>query len=160
MEMEFDVKIIKKDLYDYQLYHTYTSVPGLFGTIVGCLFLIAFFRTMTVLYLIVGIFLLLYLPWILNIRAGQQAASPLFQEPLHYHFTDEGVEVSQGEQQQQITWDIFTKAVSTRKSIILYTTKVNAFIFPRRDLGEKTNDFIEMVSTHMPPAKVKIRGAI
>ena len=50
------------------------------------------------------------------------------------------------------------KAVSTQQSLIVYTSKVNASIFPKKDLGQRTAAVIEMISTHMPPAKVKIRG--
>ena len=50
------------------------------------------------------------------------------------------------------------KAVSTVNSIIVYTTKTNACIFPKKDLGEQKDKVIEMISTHMPPKKVKIRG--
>ena len=49
------------------------------------------------------------------------------------------------------------KAISTSKSIIVYTSKVSATIFPRKQLGEDVVKVIEMVSTHMPPKKVKIR---
>ena len=58
MEMEFDVRITKKDLYDYQLHHAYTSPSGLFGTIVGCLFIVGFLNTGTALYLIIGAFVI------------------------------------------------------------------------------------------------------
>ena len=59
MEMEFDIQITKKDLYDYQLHHAYTSPSGLFGTIVGCLFIVGFFNTGTPLYLVIGAFVIL-----------------------------------------------------------------------------------------------------
>ena len=83
--------------------------------------------------------------------------SPAFKQPLHYKMTDEGIEVSQGEDVQQLNWDSMHKAVSTSKSIILYTSRVSASIFPRKDLGDTTPKVIEMISTHMPPKKVKIR---
>ena len=54
-------------------------------------------------------------------------------------------------------WDAMYKAVSTKNSIILYTTRVNACIFPRKQLGGHTTDVIKMIATHMPPKKVKIR---
>ena len=41
---------------------------------------------------------------------------------------------------------------------ILYTSRVNASIFPKKDLGEKSSAVIQMISTHMPPRKVKIRS--
>ena len=70
---------------------------------------------------------------------------------------DEGLEVSQGEETQSQKWEDIHKAISTTKSIIVYTTAVNASIFPRRELGDKEQGVIKMISTHMPPKKVKIR---
>ena len=50
------------------------------------------------------------------------------------------------------------KAVSTLHSIVVYTTPVNACIFPKKDLGDNKYKVIEIISAHMPPKKVKIRG--
>lgn len=160
MELEFDVQILKKDIYDYQLHHIYTSPSGLFGTIVGFFMIAAAFQTRTVILGIMGVFIIGYFPWILNIKSAAQAASPAFKDPIHYKMDDEGIEISKGEESQKIEWNVITKAISTRKSIVLYTSRVNAFIFPRRVLGEKTSYLIEMISTHVGPEKVKIRGAI
>ena len=55
-------------------------------------------------------------------------------------------------------WGNMYKAVSTPKSIILYTTRVNAFIFPRKDLGTDIPKLMEIISVNMDPKKVKIRG--
>ena len=80
-----------------------------------------------------------------------------FQKPLHYVLDDTGVTISQGEESVQYLWEEMVKAVSTGRSIILYTSPVNATLFPRRELGDKTAAVIEMISTHMPANKVKIR---
>lgn len=159
MELEFDVKINAGILYDYLLHHTYTSFSGLLGTVVGVLALVMYYAERNILYLIAGVVILLYLPWTLYLKSKQQMVnSKVFKEPLHYKMTDEGMEVSQGEAKEMQEWDKMYKAVSTRKSIILYTSPVNASVFPRKDLGDKTSVLIQMISTHMPPAKVKIRG--
>ena len=68
-----------------------------------------------------------------------------------------GITVSQGELSEGQSWENMVKAVSTPRSIIVYTSRVNATIFPKREMGDKTPYVIEMISTHMPPAKVKIR---
>lgn len=159
MELEFDVKITSGALYDYMLYHTYTSLSGIMGTMVGAFILIAFFNTGYTLYLIAGVVLLLHLPCSLYLKAKAQALNtPAFKNPLHYRLTEEGIEVSQGEEAQMQVWEDLYKAVSTRSSIIVYTSKVSASIFPRKDLKELTPAVIEKISTHMPPDKVKIRG--
>ena len=137
MEVEFDVKIDSGILYDYMLHHTYTSFAGVVGTTVGALILVAFGMTGHVIYLIAGLVILLYQPGSLLLKAKQQAlTNPAFKQPLHYKMTEE---------------------VSTGRSIILYTTRINASIFPRRDLKDSLTKAVEMISTHMPPKKVNIR---
>lgn len=160
MEVEFDVKINAGVLYDYMLHHTYSGSAGILGSAVGALGIVAFFMNGYPLYLILGVIILFYQPISLYLRAKKQALNPVFKEPLHYKMTEEGVTVSQGETEQFQKWEDMFKAVSTGRSIILYTSRVNASIFPRTDLGQQQAEVIAMISTHMPPKKVNIRGAI
>lgn len=159
MEVEFDVKMNAGILYDYMLHHTYTSVSGIVGTILGLLLLVLFFGGAGVLYLIFGVVVVCYLPWTLFLRSKTQMLNtPAFRETLHYRMTDAGLQVSQKDSLEMQEWDRMYKAVSTGRSIILYTSPVNASIFPRKQLGEQAADVIAMISTHMPPKKIKIRG--
>ena len=160
MELEFDVQITKKDLYEYQTFHAYSTPSTLIGTTVGCLLVIGFLHTGTHLLLLAGIFAIIYMPWTLHIKSGMQAASPAFKDPFHYKLNEEGLEVSRGEEKQLVPWELFTKATASRKSILLYTSKVNAFIFPRRELGDEINTLVQIISCNMPTNKVKIRGSI
>ena len=159
METEFDVRITANILYDYMLHHTYSSLPGIMGSIVGVLMLILFASNRQPICLIIGAVILLYLPWTLFIKSRQQALStPAFRKPLHYRLSDAGIEVSQDDTTEQMGWDGMVKAVSTLHSIVVYTTPVNACIFPKKDLGDSRYKVIEIISAHMPPKKVKIRG--
>lgn len=159
MEIEFDVNVTPGVLYDYMLQHTYTSASGLIGAVAGALMIVAYFSGASILCLIAGIVVLAYLPWTLFLKSRQQYLSnPAFKKPLHYKLTEEGIEVSQGEEVQAQKWEDMHKAVSTPKSLILYTSPVNASIFPKKDLGEKAAGVIAIISTHMPPKKVKIRS--
>ncbi len=158
MEMEFDVKINAGILYDYMLHHTYTSFAGILGTVVGALMILGFAMGGHALYLIAGVIILVYQPGSLFLKSKQQAlANPAFKQPLHYKMNEEGVEVSQGEAHEFQKWEDMVKAVSTGRSIILYTGRVNASIFPRRELGDQLSGVVEMISTHMPAKKVNIR---
>ena len=159
MELELEIKIDAKVLYDYMLHHTYGSFQGVLGTAIGALMIIGFISTQYVIWLIGGLVLLAYLPWSLFLRSKQQMINtPAFQEPLHYRITEQGVEISQNEKKEFQSWEQMVKATSTRKSIILYTSKVNASIFPRKDLGEKEVLLIEMISKHMEAKRVKIKS--
>ena len=158
MEIEFDVKVTPNALYDYMLHHTYGKLSGLMGSLVGVLMIILFFSSGQVVALIVGIVILLYLPVALFMRSKQQFLSnPAFRQPLHYRMDEEGITVSQGEHEECCKWEDMQKAISTMRSIVLYTSAVNATILPKKAMGEKTTAVIGVISTHMPPKKVKIR---
>lgn len=158
MEFEFDVKMTTSTLYDYALNHAYKGASGILGTAVGVLLLANFVRYHQFLYLLFGLVTVFYIPVALYISAKRQVLSvPAFKEPLHYRITEEGMEVSQGEEKAEQKWDAVLSAVSTRKSIILYTGKAVATIFPREDMGKQTENVIKMISTHVDPKRVKIR---
>lgn len=159
MKLEFDVTMTAGVLYDYMLRHTYTSSSGLLGGAAGALLIIA---SLTVrggtLYLIAGIVILLYLPWTLRLRSRRQMmTNAAFREPLHYSLDDSGITVSQRDLSETVSWETMNKAVSTGKSVIVYTSAVNAFIFPRKDMGELTPRVVEQISIHMPAKRVHIR---
>lgn len=159
MEIEFDVKMEANILYDYMMHHTFSSFIGVMGAVVGALLLIVFFADGQVLFLIAGLIVLAYQPWTLFLRSRQQMLkNPAFKKPLHYKLTEEGIEVSQDDALDSQKWEDMYKAVSTGSSIIVYTSRINACIFPKKAMGENKYKVIEMISTHMPAKKVKIRG--
>ena len=151
MELEFDVHVDANALYDYMLRHTFTKAAGILGSTAGALGIVAGMMQRYPIYVIFGAVVLLYQPVSLWLRAQKQAL-------LHYKMTEEGVEVSQKETQQFQRWEYMYRAVSTGKSLILYTDKIHASIFPRKDLGEKQSAVIAMISSHMEPGKVQIRS--
>lgn len=156
--VELDVKISVGDLYDYMLRHCYNSASGLIGSGLGALMIVYALSVKHWLFLVCGIVVLLYLPWTYFIKSRQQALSnPAFKQPLHYVLDENGLTVSQGEESGTIAWENMYKAVSTSRSIILYTSRVNATIFPKKQMEDKKTGVIEIISTHMPPDKVKIK---
>lgn len=85
------------DLYDFLLRHSYNSVSGLLGAVIGALGVIVGISRQYWIYLILGVVILLYLPWTLYIKSKQQAVNnPVFKEPLHYVLDENGITISQG----------------------------------------------------------------
>lgn len=155
---EIDVQIKASDLYDYSLRHSYTSLGGLLSTIVGVLMIYAYFaKNASALYLIFGLIVVFYIPINLFLMSRQQAMQETFQKPLHYAFYENGMEVSQDDLKEMIGWDYIVKAVATSKSIIVYTGKNRASIFPRRDLQPDATALLRVLSTHVDPKKMKIK---
>ncbi len=157
--IKLTVKIEAGDLYDYMLRHSYNSPAGIIGSALAAVAILYALASRYWMLLVLGIVLLVYLPWTLFIRSRRQVLNnPGFQEPLQYTLNDEGLTVSQGEEEAVMAWEDMYKAVSTGRSIILYTSRVSATIFPKRQLGDRKAAVIEMISTHMPAEKVKIRS--
>lgn len=157
--VELDIKIGAGDLYDYMLMHNYNSLAGIMGSVLGAVLVMVGLAKTHWIMVIAGVILLLYLPWTLFIKSRQQILNnPVFKQPLHYVLDDNGITISQGETSTNQAWDDMVKAVSTGKSIIVYTSRVNATIFPKNQMGDQKAAVIEVISTHMPPKKVKIRA--
>lgn len=155
---EFDVHMSTGILYDYLLKHTYSGLQGILATVIGCLLIMNFAAGGSVLYLIAGIIVIIYIPVSLYMSAKRQMLlTEAFKKPLHYRFLEEGIEVSQDDITELQKWEDMQKAVSSGKSIIVYTSKIKAAIFPRKDMEENTSRAIEIISTHMTPEKVKIK---
>lgn len=156
--VELDVKIEAGDLYDYMLMHSYTGASGLLGSCIGALAVIVGVLRGPHLLWIFGIILLVYLPWTLFLKSRQQVLNEAFQKPLHYVLDDTGITVSQGEVSEHQDWNAMVKAVSTSRSIIVYTSRTGASIFPRKQLGAKETAVIQTICANMDAKKVKIRN--
>ncbi len=160
MREEFDIQMSAKILYNYLLYHAYKGFTGIFGTCVGIVFVLAFsVNTDTPMYLAAGLILILYTPLTLRTQAARQfLANEALKKPLHYCLDEEGITISQGETSQNIGWDVVTKAASSPSAIIIYTGKKNASVLPKKQLGERLPAVVQLISAHVAPEKVKIRG--
>ena len=157
VELSFPVQMNASLLYDYLIHHAYTGSSGILGTCFGILGLIVYAKTHFILYLILGIVLILYLPVNLRYRASLQMLQPVMKQPLQYEFSEKGYTVSQGDVRQSVSWEQCTRAVSTSLSIVIYTGKNNASVFPRKQLGGQLTELLAVIAKYMDPKKVKIR---
>lgn len=161
--VSFDVNMDKNVLYDYMVHHAYSSAGGVLGTCFGFMGVLMFYRSYQLgeanwLFLIIGLLLIFYMPINLKYKAfAQMKLTEAFQKPLHYELDENGITVSQDDTSETIEWDRCLKAVSTRLSIVVYTGKRNASVFPRKDLGDKLPALVATISQNMNPKKVKIR---
>ena len=156
MSVKMDVQMTPRAMYDFLLYHTYSHLSGLIGAIFGVVVLGLGIRAMAqgdytagmMFFFFAAVFLVMT-PLTLKSKAKAQVkTTPMFQKPIT---------ISQEDQQTEVKWEEFQKAVSTNRTLILYITRVRALVFPKEALGEQYTAAVQMISTHMAPAKVKIR---
>ena len=89
--LELTIKIEAGDLYDYMLMHSYNSPAGLIGSAFGALLIVFAFATRQWIFIVLGLVMLLYLPWTLFLKSRSQILSnSSFQEPLRYTLDEEG----------------------------------------------------------------------
>ncbi len=158
MSVEFDVKMTTGKMYDYMLRHTFTSFAGIIGELLGFVLVAGYFMYGQWIYLVAGIVCVFYQPVALYLRARRQVGSnEVFKEPLHYRLDDTGITVKSGEVEDRLPWEKMYRAVSTTRSVILYTNRINACIFPKEDMGDVKDEVIRIISSHMDPKQVNIR---
>ena len=156
--VECEVKIGAADLYDYNLKYTYGKFINIVAEVVGFMAVVYGIYAANYPLAVIGALVVVYLPVTLWIRSAQTAALlPTFKKPLHYVLDENGLTVSQGEESQTISWDNCLKAVSTSRSILVFTSGNSATIFPRNQLGDKTTLVIQCISQNMSPDRVNIK---
>ena len=165
MSVKFNVKMTEEYMFDFMMYHNYTHASGILGIILGvgalgyAIYSFINGNTQTAgLGLIVAVMFLVITPRTTKQRAKMQVEnSKMFKEALEYEFNEEGITVRQGEIDATTTWDELQKVVSTKKSVIVYITRVRALIFPKACIGTEYDTAIQMIREHMPASKVKIK---
>lgn len=165
MSVKFKVKMTEEYMYDFMMYHNYTHPSGILGAVVGVAAAGLAVRSLIVgdnqtamLGILFAILFLVVTPKTTRSRAKMQVEkTKMFQEPLEYELNEHGITVRQGELEATNPWDEFAKVVCTRKSLILYITRVRALIFPKACMGEQYEAVVDAIRNNLPKSKVKIR---
>lgn len=160
-EIEFDVELTVKELYAFSMRHTYAGISGIFGLLIslGSL-LICVVRyhsldtTARVALVIIGCLFTIVQPLMLYSKARTQIhKNKNINSILHYCLTEEGIAVSQGQQEAFVKWYDVRKKVVASKALYLYMSPVRAFIFPKEQCGEKYSAVCETVTAQMAKYK-------
>ena len=142
-------------MYSFLMQHTHRSFKGIFGVCISVAALAAFAlsfdgsgdTTRKVILLIIGLLFTVVNPIILLIKAQQQVLlSPVYKNPLIYLFTEDGMTVSQGEQEQSLAWNAILEVRKTASVLIIYTAKNSASILAYKEMGEKRQAVEEMIA--------------
>lgn len=152
-DIRFQVDLSVSELYMFSMRHTYFSASGIFGLLLsfGCLAACAvryevLDGSAKLALLIIGLLFTVVQPVMLYGKAFmQRMRNQDINAPLQYRVGEEGIEVSQGEQQVQVPWYDVRKMVQSKKAVYLYMSPVRAFIFPRKQCGERYDELIALI---------------
>ena len=160
----FDIKTGEKDLSNFVLHHNYRSASGVIGVILSAaaiIYLIAGFNTMDNLMrgalLVIGLLFTVVNPMMLASKAKRQArTNKSFQIPIHYSMTASYLVLTQDDQWVQIPWKNVYKVTDSGRSIVVYVSRIRAFIWPKAQLGSKQELVMSVLRKKVAPAKIKI----
>lgn len=168
MKEELTVSMTAECLFDFLLYHTYSKFAGFLSNVLGLaiafmgIIMLATGHTTPlrfIFYLIAAVLFLIYTPFSLKIRAkNQMKANPEFMNASDYIFDDQGIRVTQKDQQEkQYSWDQIEKVVATPKNIGIYYGVNDALIIPKESFGDKFMPIMRIITAYVSREKVKIR---
>lgn len=165
MKLELDVKLTEKDMYRFNMYHIYSGFQGIFSIIIAILiFVVAgvtwgnIEKTYSILYILFGIVFLLYMPITLKLKSKQQLASNSgLRESLHYIFDETGIHVSQNGETADLEWKQVYKMVATGSNVLIYSSRINAFVIPRAVLGEQYELLKQLAESKLEKYRIRMK---
>lgn len=168
MPLEFDIKLESKDMFRFNMYQTYSGFTGLSSIVFA---VIMFWLTVytygqvptinTVMYIGIGILLLIYIPVTLWMRAKQTLkASPVLGNTLHYAVDADGFTVTQGEASGVLAWKQIYKMVATKHLVLVYSNRLNAYVIPKRQLGEQYVPLAKLAREKLPKYRFRMKVTI
>ena len=79
----------------------------------------------------------------------QNMKNPVYQNVFHYMVDEKGFHLEAGLRAVNVDWKDFSKKRVLKKSYVFYTGKTNAYIFPKKDLGDSEEQIISFMDRMM-----------
>ena len=156
MSTEFSVNMTVMDMYKFLLRHAYYCVSGVISlliSIAAIVFMVVRFEYLTPsqlgLLAIAGCIFTIVLPMHLWTRATTIVKlTPSFQKPLNYRVNDDGVYVSQEDDEVLLPWSGVYKSVETKSHIVIYSSPKNGFIFPKNQINDSAQVIRQLIDKY------------
>lgn len=156
MDFKVSVKITSDDMFQFMLYHTYKGISGKISIVLGVfaiIFAIASWGQVTTNYslilIFIGLLFLVYQPYTLYRKSVNQVKkNPVFKDTLTYEFSDEGISVSQNDQKVNFIWQDIYYVKNRKKYILVYTSRIHAYILPKMQLDKRADDIVKLARSH------------
>lgn len=164
-EIKITVWMKVSNMYDFLLRYNYKGLTGMIGPVFSILAFVALCLSYTVLtrgqitlLIIASLLFTVINPLLILLKAIKQLkCNPSFREPFEYTLDKEKVIVKQKEETLPILWKDVQEVVETRVNIIVYLSKVRAFVLPKEDIGDRLLEVRELIHHCVQNGKVKLK---
>ena len=140
VKYDITVNLSAKDLFEFNMYHSYTHSQGIVSIIAGiAAFVLAFTERgkitpgLFAVYIIMGFVILGYIPFTLMMRSRMAAGKGgTFAKPVNITISEESVGIRVGEEENVIPWEEIYCLKDRRNQFLIYTGRITALIIPKR----------------------------
>ncbi len=165
MTIEFDIQLTAKNLFRFNMYQNYTTSQGPLSIVLALIVLgISYYcfaqgnTSYGILYVVVGIVILVYIPFTLWNRAKRTIKhNAVLAGTLHYTLSPEGIGVAQEGDTGLLAWDKVYKVVASKDAVLIYSTRVNAYILPKEQLKEQYAEVKAVIKENLPDYRVRLK---
>ena len=162
--IKITVKISEKDMADFMLKHAYSSISGWFGVVLSVaalIYLVIGYAEMIwstrIALLFIGVLFTIVNPVMLVSKAKKQVKkNKMFEVPIDYILSEKVLVIEQGEEQLTVPWENIQLVRSSKRSLIVYITKIRACIWPKAQIGAQYKDVEAFLTEKMGSARVRI----
>lgn len=166
MKRTIDVQMTVKAMYQYLLYHTYMNMSGVFGVLLGFLcYYLAYLGVQSgdtnkiLVFFFLGTMLIFINPIMLRTKAAKQVkTTPMFKEPITYLLDETGITISQNEQSHSVSWEEVAKVVETKDTVIIYISRIRAFIITKASLEGQKEEVYDTLHTYINDRRYKLKA--
>lgn len=162
MDIKATVRLEKKDLFGFLFYHMYMRPSGMVYALVGLLsvgggvyYLIKGNMSGIFLILVAAVYFVLQ-PFMLYLKAAQQAKNPVFAKDTHYSFSENGITVWQeGIEPSVLQWQNVRKFVKFGRLYFFYVDASHGNIVPKSAFILNPERMDELVVRVLPKERRK-----
>lgn len=157
--MKFTTRIKTKELYQFLMMHSHAGFAGKIGPVMSIAAAVLFIKGIPtfegnemqmVIFAMCALLFTVINPLMLYSKAKKQClTNPAYKQDMEYELNEEGIKLYVGEQEGGIPWDRLFKIKETKDLYILYTTRVNAFLWPKAALGSQAAEIMDYVLAHI-----------
>lgn len=166
MKVELDVKLEAKDLFKFNMQQAYKGMQGFLSILLPVLAFAYAITSIgqvdviyTVVYVALGVLFLAYVPFSLWKRANKVVndSNNALSKMLHYEFEEDVIRVSVEEENVEFKWENIFMMKTRGKQVLVYTNRVNAYILPMEQVGEKYSQLSELAHSKLEKYRIKMK---
>ena len=165
MKVTFDVKLTSNDVFRFNIYQAYRGMQGIISVLLPAIIIGAVIKNYSefglanaLLYLAIAIVLFAYVPVSLWFRSKKVLkTNEVLANTLHFEFEEETICVSQDDQKAEFKWENVYKLVATKKLVLLYTNRLNAYIIPREQIKDAYADLATLAKSQLERSRIHMR---